>query len=147
MLTGHGQRRHPGDAHRPPAVGAPGRAAIDFYARAFGAIELHRVGGTDEHPEVVAELAVGGASFRVADESQSHGNHSPESLGVATTRMLLLVDDPDGAVERAVAAGATLASPVAGERGWRLGRIADPFGHHWEIGKPLVPPPPSGGGG
>src|SRR5436190_21073979 len=79
-----------------------GRAAIDFYARAFGAVELHRVGGTGQHPEVVAELAVGGASFWVADESPPHGNHSPESLGGSTTRLLLLVDDPEVAVERAV---------------------------------------------
>ena len=45
-------------------------------------------------------------------------------------------------VGRALAAGATLVAPVSDEHGWRLGRIADPFGHHWEIGKPLVPWPP-----
>ena len=56
--------------------------------------------------------------------------------------MLLIVDDPDAAIERAVAAGATLVRPAADEHGWRLGRIADPFGHHWEIGKPLRPWPP-----
>jgi PhnB protein len=43
-----------------------------------------------------------------------------------------------------VSAGATEIDPVGEEHGWRLGRIQDPFGHHWEIGKPLVPwPPPS----
>jgi PhnB protein len=59
--------------------------------------------------------------------------------------MLLTVADPDAAVRRAVAAGATEVMPVAEAHGWRLGRIVDPFGHHWEIGKPLVPWPPPGG--
>ena len=58
--------------------------------------------------------------------------------------MLLTVADPDAAVARAVAAGATLMAPVENQHGWRLGRIADPFGHHCEIGRPLVPWPPSG---
>jgi len=48
-------------------------------------------------------------------------------------------------VERAVAAGATVIYPVGEEHGWRLGRIEDPFGHHWEIGKPLIPWPPVAG--
>jgi PhnB protein len=59
--------------------------------------------------------------------------------------MLLIVDDPDSAVERAIAAGATEVHPVAEEHGWRLGRIEDPFGHHCEIGKPLVPGRPRAG--
>jgi PhnB protein len=116
-----------------------GRAALEFYAAAFGAQVDYIVG--DE--EIVAQLSVGAASFWVSDESPDHGNHSPESLGGgSTTRMLLIVDDPGAAVARAVAAGATEVYPVAEEHGWRLGRIADPFGHHWEIGKPLVPWPP-----
>jgi PhnB protein len=116
-----------------------GRAALEFYGAAFGAQVDYIVG--DE--EIVAQLSVGEASFWVSDESPDHGNHSPESLGGgSTTRMLLIVDDPGAAVARAVAAGATEVYPVAEEHGWRLGRIADPFGHHWEIGKPLVPWPP-----
>jgi PhnB protein len=51
--------------------------------------------------------------------------------------MVMIVEDPDAAFARAVAAGATVVWPVANQYGWRLGRIADPFGHHWEIGKPL----------
>jgi PhnB protein len=54
-----------------------GRAAIEFYKDAFGAIEVYRVGGTDRHPDVVAQLTVGDASFWVADESPEHGNFSP----------------------------------------------------------------------
>ncbi len=122
-----------------------GRAAIAFYQRAFAAVEVYRVGGTDDHEAVVAQLSVGPASFWVADESPEHGNPSPESVGGATTRLLLIVEDPDGAVERALAAGATLVHAVVEEHRWRLGRIRDPFGHHWEIGKPLIAWPPAGG--
>jgi PhnB protein len=120
-----------------------GRAALDFYKAAFGAVEDHRVGGTDENPAVVAQLSIGSASFWVADESPQHQNFSPESVGGGTVRMLLIVEDPDAAVERAVGAGATEVYAVSEEHGWRLGRIEDPFGHHWEIGKPLIPWPPA----
>jgi PhnB protein len=57
--------------------------------------------------------------------------------------MLLIADDPEAALARAVAAGATVVYPVAAEHGWLLGRVKDPFGHHWEIGKPLEPWPPA----
>ena len=120
-----------------------GREAIEFYKAAFGAVEDYRVGGTDDYAEVVAQLSVGDASFWVADESPEHRNFSPESVGGATVRMLLVVEDPDAAIARAVAAGATLVAAASDEHGWRLGRIADPFGHDWEIGKPLIPWPPS----
>jgi PhnB protein len=123
-----------------------GRDAVEFYKTAFGAAEDYRVGGTDANPAVVAQLSVGNAVFWVADESPTHRNYSPESLGGATVRMLLIVEDPESAVARAVAAGATEVSPVAEAHGWRLGRIEDPFGHHWEIGTPLGdwPPPRRG---
>jgi PhnB protein len=123
-----------------------GRAAVDFYKEAFGAVEVYRVGGTDEHEAVVSQLSVAGASFWVADESPPHENYSPESLGGGTVRLLLVVDDPDAAVERAVVAGATQVYPVGEAHGWRLGRIKDPFGHHWEVGKPLGEWPPPGFG-
>jgi len=142
-----------GGRDRPPNVSPQlsvrrGRAAIDFYRAAFGAVEDYRVGGTDEHEDVVAQLSVGNASFWVADESPAHGNFSPESLGGSTVRMLLIAEDPDALVERAIAAGATEIHAVGDAHGWRLGRIADPFGHHWEIGKPLIAwPPPDGAHG
>lgn len=59
--------------------------------------------------------------------------------------MLLIVDDPLAVVERAKAAGATEVYRVAEQHGWLLGRIEDPFGHHWEIGKRLIPWPPADG--
>jgi PhnB protein len=120
-----------------------GRAAVDFYKTAFGAVELFRFGGTDDLPDVVAQLAVGDSLFWVEDESPPDGNFSPQSVGGATVRMLLIVDDPQSVLERAVAAGASEVSPVGEEHDWQLGRIDDPFGHRWEIGRPLGEWPPA----
>ena len=114
-----------------------GAKAIEFYKKAFGAQEIFRV--EDEKGEVVARLSVDGADFWVADESPKHFNFSPESLSGSSVRMVLIVADPDAMFNRAVSAGATVIWPVGDQRyGWRVGRIADPFGHHWEIGKPLA---------
>lgn len=113
-----------------------GAGAIEFYRKAFGAEELFRV--EDEKGEVVARLAVEGAEFWIADESPAHANFSPESLGGGTVRLVLTVGEPDAVFERAVSAGATVVTPVSNQHGWRVGRLVDPFGHHWEIGKPLT---------
>jgi PhnB protein len=112
-----------------------GKGAIEFYKKAFGADELFRV--ESESGEVVAQLSVSGAEFWLADESPEHLNFSPESLGGGSVRIVLVVDDPDSAFERAISAGAKEVWPVGNEHDWRIGRIVDPFGHHWEIGKPL----------
>jgi PhnB protein len=118
-----------------------GAQAVDFYKKAFGARELFRLDG--DGGSVVAQLTVGEAEFWVADESPEHKNFSPESLGAdfrgaATVRMVMVVDDPDAVFKQAVDAGARVMLPVADqEYGWRVGRLVDPFGHHWEIGKPL----------
>jgi PhnB protein len=122
-----------------------GREAVEFYKRAFGAVEVYRVGGTDDNPDVVSQLTVGDASFWVSDEAPASANFSPESLGGATARILLVVDDPVAVVEHAAAAGAAVVYPVEEQHGWLLGRMEDPYGHHWEIGKPLVAWPPPGG--
>jgi PhnB protein len=86
----------------------------------------------------VSQLAVGDTTFWVSDESPEHGHHSPESLGGATVRLLLVVDDPAAAIERAAALGAAVITPAEPMHGWLLGRIDDPFGHPWEIGRPLI---------
>lgn len=118
-----------------------GAKAIDFYKAAFDAQELFRIGDEDEG--VVARMAVDKAEFWIADEAPEFLNFSPESLGSefrggTTVRMVMVVDDPDAVFARAVGAGAKVISPVEDkEYGWRVGRVVDPFGHHWEIGKPL----------
>ena len=119
-----------------------GREAVEFYRQAFGAVEVYRVGGTEEDNQVVSQLAVGDASFWVSDESPANQHFSPETLGGSTVRLLLIVEDPASVVTRAVALGASEVSPIADEHGWLLGRIEDPFGHHWEIGRPLAEWPP-----
>jgi PhnB protein len=112
-----------------------GAAAVAFYEAAFGAAELFRIDSPTG--DVVAQLAVEGAAFWVSDESPEHGNFSPETLNGGTTRMVLTIEDPDALFDRAVAAGARVVTPMQDAYGWHLGRVADPFGHHWEIGKPL----------
>jgi len=116
------------------------REALEFYGAAFGATVLHLVGEGDD---IVAQLAVGEAAFWIAPASSTMKRLSPRAIdGAATGRTLLVIDDPDAVVRRAVAAGATLSSDVQDEHGWRLGRLIDPFGHEWEIGAPLGPWPP-----
>jgi PhnB protein len=119
-----------------------GRAAVEFYKDAFGAVEIYRFGGTDDLNEVVAQLEIGDSLFWVEDESPAFGNFSPETVGGATVRTLLVVDDPESVCQRALAVGAAEVNPVGEEHGWLLGRIDDPFGHRWEIGRPIANWPP-----
>jgi len=114
--------------------------AVAFYEAAFGATVLHKVG---EEDDIVAQLAVGDAAFWVASAGPDMERFSPHTVGGTTSRTLLLVSDPEAVMRRAVGAGATEASPVADEHGWRLGRIVDPFGHEWEIGTPIGTWPPA----
>src|SRR5438552_876984 len=111
--------------------------AVDFYKSAFGALEVFRLEGPDG--SVVSRLSVDGAEFWLSDESPEHANFSPESLGGATARMILTVADPDAMFAKAAWAGAREVVAVEEAYGWRLGRVVDPFGHHWEIGHPLTP--------
>ena len=112
-----------------------GARAVEFYKAAFGAVEVFRV--EDPSGAVVSRLSVLGAEFWVADESPEHQNFSPETFDGSTVRMILTVSDPDALFTRAVAAGARQVVAVADAYGWRLGRVVDPYGHHWEIGHPL----------
>ena len=107
--------------------------AVDYYKTAFDAIEVERL---EDEPGsvVVAQLSIGGATFWVQQDADT----SPQALGGRSpVRMILTVDDPDAMFEQAIAAGATEVAAVSEGHGWRIGRVVDPFGHHWEIGKPL----------
>jgi PhnB protein len=112
-----------------------GASAVEFYKQAFQAEERFRI--ASDTGEIVARLAIGDAEFWVADESPAHANFSPESLGGGTIRLVLTVAAPEIVFERAVSAGAKGVTPVRTEHGWLVGRVVDPFGHHWEIGKPI----------
>ena len=109
-----------------------GARAVEFYREAFGASEVFRIESPDG--AVVCRLSIDGAEFWVADESPEHKNFSPETLGGGTVRMILSVGDPDASFARAIRAGAQVVVPVENNYGWRLGRLVDPYGHHWEIG-------------
>ena len=87
-----------------------GKAAVEFYKRAFAAEELSLIESPDG--DVVAQLSVQGASFWVADESPPHANFSPETLSGSTVRMVVTVEEPDALFAKAVSGGATVISPM-----------------------------------
>jgi len=111
------------------------RRALAFYQAAFGAVEVYHFDG--EGDSIVARLSIAGAEFWLGDESPAHFNFSPQSIGGSSVRLILTVPDPDAVFAAALRAGAREIYPVSEEHGWRIGRVADPFGHHWEIGRPV----------
>jgi PhnB protein len=106
-------------------------AAVDFYRRAFGATsgELVDGGGALQ----VGELFVDGARFWVQLDPDLPAGLDPGRA----VRMIITVPDPDAAFRRALDAGAVELAAVHNEHGWRTGRLADPFGHQWELASPL----------
>ena len=108
--------------------------AVQFYKDAFGAVESYRHEGRGG---IVARLAIGNSEFWVSDESPEHGNTGPETLKGTSFRMLITDPDPDASFAKACAAGAQEVHAVAEGHGWRVGRVVDPFGHHWEIGRQI----------
>jgi PhnB protein len=109
--------------------------AVGFYQSAFQAVEVYRM--EDPGGGVVARLSINGAELWLSEASPENGNFSPQALGGSTARMILTVPDPDAVFARAIAAGASQVFPVTEEHGWRVGRVVDPFGHHWEIGREI----------
>ncbi len=104
-----------------------GASALEFYKNAFGATVVYKLDTPDD--SVVARLSVDGAEFWVSD------GDAAIPLGGGSVRMILVVEDPDSLFTRAIKAGATEIFPVEEAHGWRLGRLMDPFGLHWEVGK------------
>jgi PhnB protein len=96
-----------------------GSAAIGFYQAAFGAEVHDRIPG-----DAVARLTIGDAQFWITEDADSK-----------PARLVLTFADPDAAFARAVDAGATAVAEVHEEHGWRVGRVADPYGHHWELAR------------
>jgi PhnB protein len=112
------------------------RAIVEFYKKAFGAIEISRQ--SSPSGQFIIEMSLDGEHFYAVDENPAGFNLSPTTLGGTSVRMSLIVEDPDAVADRAVAAGAKIVFPIADQPyGMRQGRIADPEGHHWLIGKPL----------
>jgi PhnB protein len=105
--------------------------AAEFYKSAFDAIETYRL---DIPGEPILRLSINGAEFWIGGDSQ---RTDAGNLGGGTVRMILSVPDPDTVFAKALSAGATEIFAVNEDHGWRVGRIADPFGLHCEIGCPL----------
>jgi PhnB protein len=107
--------------------------AIEFYKKAFGAMELMRMAnpsGKIGH----AEIKIGDSPIMLADEVPEMGHRSPESLGGSPVSILLYVQDVDTVFNQAVAAGAKVQRPVADQfYGDRTGGVTDPFGHVWYV--------------
>jgi len=110
-----------------------GAKAVEYYGNALGAVERYRLEDGDGRV-AVAQLEVGGAAFWVQEDAEG----SPRPGSARPIRIILSVDDPDALFARAIAAGATQVAPVAEEHGWRSGRVTDPFGHDWELARPVT---------
>ncbi len=107
--------------------------AIDFYIRAFGAVERFRMPGPDGHV-MHAEVTIGDSIVMLCDEHPEHGSLGPQAGKPSPVTLHLYVEDADAAFRRAVAAGAEVRMPLA-DMFWgdRYGQVADPFGHSWSI--------------
>ena len=109
-------------------------SAVDFYKTAFNAIEAYRL----ETPDgLVVKLSVNGAEFWVSGSNDGNERGNKKSLQQENIRMVLIEYNPEIVFERSLQAGAKEIFPVGEEHGWKLGRIEDPFGLHWEIGHPV----------
>jgi PhnB protein len=107
--------------------------AIEFYKKAFGAIEKARLPGPDGRI-MHAAVVIGDSTVMLVDEMPEWGALGPKSLKGSPVTIHLYVDDADAFVARAVKAGAKLTMPVADQFwGDRYGKIEDPFGHHWSV--------------
>ena len=106
---------------------------IDFYSKAFGAIELRRWSNKDGSLHV-AELSIDGALFHIHEEVARTNSFSPEKYNATTATIGLFVSDVDRVMNTAIAAGATETSPAQDyDYGYRQGELKDPFGHRWLI--------------
>ena len=113
-------------------------SAIEFYKKAFDAVELRRR-TNDDGSVHVAELTIDGALFHLHEEVSRISELSPETLKATTIAIGLFVSDPHAVMAKAVAAGGTEIDPVTDyDYNYRQGCLADPFGHHWLIEKKIV---------
>lgn len=112
-------------------------AGMEFYTKAFGAIELRRWSNPDGSVHV-AEMSIDGAMFHIHEETARDKQLSPETVNVVTSLIGIFVADPDNMVQNAVAAGGRLTSPLQDyDYGYRQGVVTDPFGHQWLIQKKI----------
>ena len=119
-----------------PALCVRGAAeAIEFYKKAFGAVEIMRFAGPGGHGVVHAEIKIGDSPIMLGDENPSMGQKSPTTLCGTASSIMLYFDDVDAAFQKAVAAGAKPDMPPM-DMFWgdRYAKVTDPFGHAWSLG-------------
>jgi PhnB protein len=109
------------------------RKALGFYKTAFNAVEVYRLEGEGE--DLVVRLSIGGSEFWVSNGPPENKDTGSKETGII--RLILTVPDPDTLFSQALKAGAEQVYAVGEEHGWRLGRLVDPCGIHWEIGCPV----------
>jgi uncharacterized glyoxalase superfamily protein PhnB len=129
-------KRVPDGFHRvtPHLVVRNAPAAIDFYKKAFGAVEKSRAPGPDGKI-LHADLQIGDSRVFLNDEFPEMGALSPLGFNGTAVTLHLFVEDADAQFKRATDAGATVIMPLADQLwGDRYGIVKDPFGHHWSIG-------------
>jgi len=121
------------DSRTPLLICAGAAEAIEFYAKAFNALEVSRLPGPEGRP-MLAMLWVGNSGLMVADEFPEWGGFGPKSPKGSPVTVRLHVENADAVVERAVAAGARITMPPADTfRGDRYAELEDPFGHRWSV--------------
>ena len=107
--------------------------AIDFYRRAFGAVELFRFPSPDGKIGH-AEIKIGDSPIMMADEYPDMGYKGPQTIGGSPVSLMIYVEDVDTVFNQAVAAGATIKEALQDKfYGDRIGTVTDPFGHVWHI--------------
>lgn len=110
-----------------------GFMAVDFYKSAFDAIETYRL----EMPDggLIVKLSVNGAEFWISGDKSVKPESAP--LSHQNIRMILTVPNPEYIFNKALQTGASEIYPISEGHGWKIGRLSDPFGLHWEIGHPI----------
>ncbi len=129
----------------PYLVVSSGEHAIEFYKKAFGAVEVYRMPSPDGIRLLHATLNIRGSDVMLADEFPEHGgNRGPDIIGSTTVTIHLWVPNADKAFAQAVGAGATVIMPLA-DMFWgdRYGKLRDPFGHEWSIAHHVRDVPPA----
>lgn len=113
------------------------RAAMDFYIKAFDAVELRRW-DNDDGSVHVAEMSINGAMFHLHEEVKRTNELSPDTVNAVTSSIGLFCEDPDKLFNAAIAAGGKQLSAMQDyDYGYRQGTVVDPFGHYWLIQKKI----------
>ncbi|MFL5243730.1 MAG: VOC family protein [Gemmataceae bacterium] len=108
--------------------------AIEFYKKAFGAVEIRRAPMPDGKTLMHADLKIGDSHLMLVDEMPGMGSHAPREGGGTPVTLHLFVEDVDAVMKRAEAAGAKVTKPPM-DMFWgdRYGALTDPFGHDWSV--------------